>query len=227
MTGEFRTTVVIFSLFLLLGCTKEEEPSPVVPPAGSTTRTDSSTPTGGQAKSDVVPQVEADSEAQKALMGRMRHGKRSSEPLVGGCRDACGDAKGAFKNFARSVFLENPPADLPQPIRFIDTTTLVDNGAELGRQWARMYLDGQLSERKESVDNWLKSYLLRTGGKADPQLLEASLESGLQFRRLSSSQVEFSWSRPPVAGGSTGDVWVVKMNLRALQWLVSDIRDNP
>ena len=127
----------------------------------------------------------------------------------------------------------------PPMKRFIDVSALLDNGEKRGEKWAQMWYDAMMSQdkkppdevdamfrkRQELVDAWLEAYPRRVGKPADPDSVEAALQEGVEFDRVSEEEMKFQFVPPPLVGGETSDVWTVHMEKRGLEWLVSAIYD--
>jgi hypothetical protein len=152
------------------------------------------------------------------------HKKKKGPIIVGGCKEACEDPKNAFRNFTRALFGASNEK-LPEWKTFIDSTTLIDNGDQLGTHWADMWVMKRFDERAAEVDKWLAAYRLRVGHVADPQDVEDSLASGLQFRRISSTAVEFIFVAPDRESANNSGEWRIRMARRGLEWLVQAIYD--
>lgn len=168
-----------------------------------------------------------DKEAEKAKVEKMlkSHTQDKGEILVGGCKESCEAPKNAFRNYVRALF-NVEGEDAPKLERFVDTTMLVDNGEELGKRWADMWISGQLDKRGEEVSAWYEKYDTRCGkASGGKPAVEESLEIGLVFRRLSSKLVEFEYRPPVLEGAAVSDAWKVKMGMRGLEWLVQEIYD--
>jgi len=152
--------------------------------------------------------------------------KGPAAPLVGGCGDLCGSARGGFEGFIRALLATKAPKDVPF-IRFVDTSILVDNNQALGADWARLFLENKLPERQGSIDAWIERYKARTGHATDAEALEAALGSTSDLTRISSTQVRFTFAPPPRDQAQTGSLWSIVVTRRGLEWLVSDITDAP
>lgn len=149
---------------------------------------------------------------------------KKSNAMVGGCGDYCEDPKNAFRNFVRTL-LRQADEGSPEFARFIDTTTLVDNGEEHGKQWAAFWMDAKHDERNREIARWMKAYGERVGSAASRAELEGSLASGMEFRRISSTLVEITFVPPDRTGSSNSEHWRVQLGLRGLEWLVCRIYD--
>lgn len=147
-------------------------------------------------------------------------------PLVGGCRDLCSNAKSGFEGFMRALLLQQPPQDIAF-IRFVDTSILVDNGTQLGTQWATWFTEGKLPERQGGIDAWVEQVKGRVGSKLPADVLEAALGSSVVMQRHSSNSVKFQMVVPSREGATNGSGWQVMMTRRGLEWLVSEIQDAP
>lgn len=152
------------------------------------------------------------------------HARKKGPIIVGGCKEYCEDPKNAFRNFTRALFSEGGD-ELPPWKTFIDTTTLVDNGELLGARWADMWVMKRHDERAAEVDSWLTAFRKRAGRVSDPQATEDALASGLQFRRLSSKEVEFVLIAPDRESSGNAGEWRIRMGRRGLEWLVQAIYD--
>jgi len=154
-----------------------------------------------------------------------KHMVEKKEIIVGGCREACAAPKDAFRNFIRTLFGVMPESS-PELLRFVDTTLLVDNGRRWGDEWADMWLSGKLDERRQSVADWMDGYRRRVGSLAgNPSDVEGALEAGMQFRRISSEQVEMEFVPPARDGASNSERWKLRLGLRGLEWLIQEIYD--
>ena len=170
--------------------------------------------------------MEKKDEGKKVAPEKMlpAHKLKKGEILVGGCRESCEDLKNAFRNFVRSLLVESTPG-LPPVKTFFDTTTLVDNGEEWGKQWADMWLMNRAEERAASIAGWLDGYLRRVGKADNLTDVDDSLDSGLAFRRISSRVVEFEFVPPDRRGSTNSQSWRFRMGLRGLEWLVQAVYD--
>lgn len=189
------------------------------------------TPQKPQATPEVKPlfteKALPEQKGKKKLPGLPAYNQKGpAVPLVGGCGDLCGSARAGFEGFIRSLLLEKAPSDLPF-IRFVDSSILVDNKQALGTQWAQLFIENKLPERQGSIDAWIERYKARVGHVADPEALEAVLDSGAELSRISSTQVRFTFAPPPREGSQTAQVWSIVVSRRGLEWLVSDIADAP
>ena len=152
------------------------------------------------------------------------HAKKKGPIIVGGCKEACEDPKNAFRNFTRALFGVNNEG-LPEWKSFIDSTTLIHNGDQLGTHWADMWVMKRFDERAAEVDEWLAAYLRRVGTVSEAQAVEDALVSGLQFSRISSTEVEFVYLAPHRAAANNSGEWKIRMGRRGLEWLVQAIYD--
>lgn len=164
-------------------------------------------------------------EKEKVQEMLKKHSKDKGEVLVGGCKEACEDPKNAFRNYIRTLF-GVADAGGPKLKRFIDSTTLVDNGEKRGRRWADMWINQEREQRLTEVNAWMTEFTTRHGVPVSRDVVEESLATGTTFRRISSVLVEFEYFPPPLTGGTPrADVWKIKMGKRGLEWLVSEIYD--
>jgi hypothetical protein len=201
-----RLTLVLLAMVLFGACQK--------PPAAPDT---TSLPPTSQTPGDEPESVKSD-------VILPMHARKKGPIIVGGCKESCEDPKNAFRNFTRALFgVSNE--DLPEWRTFVDSTTLIDNGNQLGTHWADMWIMKRFDERAAEVDGWLAAYRLRVGHVADPQAVEDSLASGLQFRRISSTEVEFIFVAPDRESANNSGEWRLRMGRRGLEWLVQAIYD--
>lgn len=161
---------------------------------------------------------------QDAGMILPMHARKKGPIIVGGCKESCEDPKNAFRNFSRALFGVGQE-ELPAWQNFVDTTTLIDNGEQLGARWADMWMMKRFDERAAEVDQWLTAYHLRVGTVADLQAVEDSLATGLQFRRIASNEVEFVFIAPNRESAQNAGEWRIRMGRRGLEWLVQAIYD--
>ena len=152
------------------------------------------------------------------------HATKKGPIIVGGCKESCEDPKNAFRNFSRALF-DVGGNELPAWRSFMDTTTLVHNGEELGARWADMWVMKRFDERAAEVDSWLTAYRKRVGTVSDRQAVEDSLASGLRFRRISSHKVEFIFIAPDRESAENAGEWRILLGRRGLEWLVQAIYD--
>jgi hypothetical protein len=152
------------------------------------------------------------------------HAKKKGPILVGGCKEACEAPKDAFRNFVGALFGVAEDG-LPDYRTYIDSTTLVDNGQRLGEKWADMWLMKRFDERQEDVDRWLTDYKVRVGTVTSPEAVADALATGVQFHRIASNEVEFTFIAPPRDRARNAGEWRVRMGKRGLEWLVQEIYD--
>jgi hypothetical protein len=182
------------------------------------TRQPPASPPTASGRPDVASQPEAAPPPMPA------HAKKKGPILVGGCKEACEAPKDAFRNFVRALFAI-APEEMPGFRTYIDSTTLVDNGQRLGEKWADMWLMKRFDMRQEEVDRWQTEFQIRVGKVANAQAVEDALETGVQFRRIASNDVEFTFIAPPREGARNSGQWRVRMGKRGLEWLVQEIYD--
>ncbi len=205
-----RPAILLLSLsFLLLlppGCRKEPPPRAPQPLT---------------ALPDSPPDVVQATAAKQMLP---KHAKKKGPVLVGGCKESCEDPKNAFRNFVRALF-DVADEGAPPYTMFVDSTTLVDNGETLGRRWADMWVMKRKEERQAEVDAWLEAYRGRVGTVSGRSAVEEALEAGLQFQRISSELVEFTFAAPNRTAATNAGEWRIRMGRRGLEWLVQEIYD--
>jgi len=166
-------------------------------------------------------------EGEEELSAKMplpAHAQKKGPIIVGGCRESCEDPKNSFRSFIRALF-KTGAEDSPPVARFIDTSTLEDNGEELGRRWADMWVMKRHEKRQSEIDSWLASYVERVGVVSSIVAVEEALESGLRFRRISSTSVEFTFIPPQRKESRNSEEWRVILGQRGLEWLVQVIYD--
>ncbi len=185
---------------------------------GASTQPDTTTPPPAAETPNVKPPE------KDAGMILPMHARKKGPIIVGGCKESCEDPKNAFRNFSRALFGVGG-SELPAWQSFVDSTTLVHNGEELGRHWADMWVMKRFDERAAEVDQWLAAYRLRVGTVADRQAVDDSLSSGLQFRRIASNEVEFVFIAPIRESAQNAGEWRIRMGRRGLEWLVQAIYD--
>jgi len=169
--------------------------------------------------------MEKDAESLPAKRMLHAHKDKKQEIMVGGCRDACAAPKDAFRSFVRTLF-DVMPEGSPELTRYFDTTMLVDNGKHLGDEWADLWLSQKLDQRRKSVADWVAAYRNRVGTLAgNPSDVDGALEAGMQFRRISSEQVEIELVPPARTGSSNAERWKFVLGLRGLEWLIQEIYD--
>ncbi len=166
-----------------------------------------------------LPETGPAEEAETAPKGLAK--KEPKESLVGGCGEECGSAKAAVVGFLKAA-LTRTSEGMPF-IRFVETTTLVDNGVAHGEKWSNLFLEGKLPERAQLVKEWEGEFRTRVGAPIPPEELEPWLGSGLSMNRLSSTTVRFDFNGPALEGASVSGSWSITVSLRGLEWLVSEI----
>ncbi len=200
-----RLTLLLFAALLFAACQKmAASPDATAPSAPHATKEEPAAP-----KPDVILPM---------------HAKKKGPIIVGGCKEACEDPKNAFRNFARALFGVGGD-ELPSWRSFVDTTTLTDNGDELGIRWADMWVMKRFDERAAEVKQWFTAYHLRVGTVVDRQAVEDALASGLKFRRIASNEVEFIFIAPDRESAGNAGEWRIRMGRRGLEWLVQAIYD--
>ncbi len=164
-------------------------------------------------------------EEEKTRESLKKHARDKGEVIVGGCKESCEDPKNAFRNYIRTLFGVAAEGG-PELKRFIDTTTLVDNGEARGKRWADMWINHERDTRLAEVRVWMDAFYGRYGKAEGSAEVEESLVSGTSFRRISSVLVEFEYFPPPLTGGTPrSERWKIKMGKRGLEWLVSEVYD--
>lgn len=170
---------------------------------------------------------EAEEKREKEKVEKMlkAHKKDHGDILIGGCKESCEAPKDAFRSFVRALF-DVQVTEAPILQRFIDVSMLVDNGEQLGRHWADMWVSGARKERSEEVGAWYLLYDARCGtAPGGRDAVDESLETSVVFRRISSKVVEFEYSPPALKGDSVSENWRIRMGMRGLEWLVQEIYD--
>ena len=210
---RFKTCITTVGLFAgvalaLVGCSKQEQRhDPLAVQPG---------PTAQQKAREEKREVE------KMLP---KHAQAKGEVIVGGCKESCEDPKNAFRNYIRTLFGVADEGG-PELKRYIDSTTMVDNGEKRGRRWADMWINDEREKRLVEVNAWMAEFGVRYGTPESREAVEESLVSGTTFRRISSVLVEFEYFSPPLTGGtSRSEMWKIKMGKRGLEWLVSEVYD--
>lgn len=170
---------------------------------------------------------EAEEKKEKEKVEKMlkAHKKDHGDILIGGCKESCEAPKDAFRNYVRALF-DVQDKEAPVLQRYIDVSMLVDNGEELGRHWADMWVAGARKERSEEVAAWYLKYDARCGtAPGGRSAVDESLETAVVFRRISSKVVEFEYSPPALQDDSVSENWRIRMGMRGLEWLVQEIYD--
>jgi len=208
-----RIIPVIFLLLSAAAC-RGEAPAPVtegeIPPPPTPRRAAASA--GEQAAA-------AAGEAEKVKEMLAAH-KKKREILVGGCARRCRAPLDGFRGFARALW-KLPDPDEPQPLlSFVDTAELVDRKTRRGRDWAQLFLDGRLAERREGIEEWRDGFVTEMGTLSEPAELQATLDAALDITRLSSDQLVIHFPLPATDRGAGGEVWHFTFGRRGLEWLL-------
>ena len=146
--------------------------------------------------------------------------------LVGGCLGHCNRPKDAVNHFFTAVF--QPDRNVEKIRSFFETSQLQHNQSLHGKDWVQMYLNGNLTKRSDSINQWLNQWLQWVERIADP--MDRSLDSAairVVFQDQSRYVIEY---RPPdikedVMQKKLGRVWRIEWRTRGLEWLVSRIND--
>lgn len=193
----------VLLLALLSGCPKDE---PASPPAAA----------DPPALLDPTPPIPAKPMTPLALPRR--------EIMVGGCMDDCDRPEKAVQHLLAAALR----GDAAEVKRFIDTSVLVHDGHDHGGEWARLYLDGKLDERREGIEKWLKDWLSWVDRVQDPAD-RTRAPAGITVVEENQHRHVVTYRHPDLAreGRATGDVWRLVFATRGLEWLVAEIEDRP
>ncbi|MEC8025700.1 MAG: hypothetical protein VX223_17340 [Myxococcota bacterium] len=147
------------------------------------------------------------------------------EILVGGCLATCEDPTLAIRTFITSAMQR----DKEQVRTYINTARLVYNNDPIGETWASQYLAGELGERRVSIDKWLKTWLLWVEDIIDPADRRFF---GQSIRVIEQNQRRMRiLYRPPDRRSSPrtspGTEWLLVLEPRGLEWLITNINEHP
>ena len=145
------------------------------------------------------------------------------EVLVGGCQSRCAKPQQSLKGFMTAVMKK----DIDDVRSFVDSSELIGNGERLGEQWANLFLERKLGERRESIDKWLKDWLAWVDRIADPADREKT-EAGFTVVEENQRQYVVTYLHPDLTdGAATGVLWTFGLQTRGLEWLVVKIEVRP
>ena len=199
-------------LVLLVGCQKTEpsadKPTPAGPGPLQSSRAGLVSPTSPP--KTVVEPLKADPRLKR-------------EVLVGGCQSRCAKPQQSLKGFMTAVMKK----DIDDVRSFVDSSELIGNGERLGEQWANLFLERKLGERRESIDKWLKDWLAWVDRIADPADREKT-EAGFTVVEENQRQYVVTYLHPDLTdGAATGVLWTFGLQTRGLEWLVVKIEVRP
>ena len=190
--------IVVFVVFVVLsGCPKD---APAPPPAEAV-RLDPAPP------APIVPPTPI------VIPNR--------EILVGGCMDDCDRPAKALTHVIEAALSRDPSAVK----RYVDTSLLVHDGRDHGKEWGELYLAGKLDERRESIEKWLKDWLTWVDRVLDPADLGKAPAVTVIEENQHRYVVDYRHPDLSSAGRATGGVWRIVLKTRGLEWLVAEIQE--
>jgi hypothetical protein len=140
--------------------------------------------------------------------------------LVGGCMELCDDPLKSFHNYLFS--LKNDKTGI-SAVKFLDTTTLVYNGEELGKNWAEMWKNMQEMTRKESIESFAKKMTEWTSKVRSLYELDQAIVNGIRVRENWTTRMVIDFIPPVIEDMENIFHWVYILKPRGLEWLITEI----
>ncbi len=145
--------------------------------------------------------------------------------LVGGCLDVCDEPRRALSGFFAAV--QSGKVEKVKP--YINSARLIHSGERLGEAWANLYRQRKLGERNESIKKWLKRWLGWVDRISDPAE-RARLGTGVEIVEENQKRLVVLYRHPDFAPDpkrDSGPKWRIVFAPRGLEWLVSEIDEQP
>ncbi|MFH1529468.1 MAG: hypothetical protein ABIK09_01905 [Pseudomonadota bacterium] len=222
-----RIVLFVLAVLLVAACRGEAPPParegeipPPPPPKRAAEISKAGAVVAAREAAAAAEEKEAEAVKVKEMLGAH---KEKREILVGGCAQRCRAPLDGFRGFARALWKVPDPEEAQPVLRFVDTAELVDGELQRGREWADLFLEGRLVERREGIEAWRDAFVEAAGTLRDPADLQVALDQPLDMTRRSSEEIVIHFAPPATDKGAGGEIWHFTFGRRGLEWLLRSV----